>query len=185
MARMGLPALLAGAVIALSAGTADAALYGLEFGGIEGSQTLGTALSSGDGLRVNGDIANQSGDFRHTVNFTAGSEATTIQSGAAWFSIGPFSNSLRFELQDAGGGVLAQSSTPPNFDTPGVISSALSFAGLTPGESYKIVFSGTIFAEAANYDFKMAVTPIPAAALLLAPALAGLGYAGYRRRQTA
>jgi len=36
-----------------------------------------------------------------------------------------------------------------------------------------------------TYELSLAVTPVPAAALLLAPALAGLGFVGFKRRRAA
>lgn len=62
----------------------------------------------------------------------------------------------------------------------GIATSSLSAMGLAGG-AYTLVITGNIISTG-NYDLKLGVTPLLAAALLLGPALAGLGVAVRRRR---
>ena len=142
------------------------------------------SLGRGDGFAGNSTIINKTGSvYSHTYEFTL-AETSTVEVGAAWFSIGPFANSLSWTLSGPGG---TFGSPPPTFIPigtsfpPGIIVSGAAFAGLAAGD-YTLEVTGTIFGATANYDVKVGITPIPAAAMMLAPALIGLGYFGYRRR---
>ena len=60
-------------------------------------------------------------------------------------------------------------------------SNLLTFAA-TAGTSYYVKFTGAVGGSlGGNYTGNVAFTPIPGALLLLGPALAGLGFVGYRR----
>jgi hypothetical protein len=180
--RREVSATIVAAILTVAAGGASAAIYTIPFGGITGSQTIGTALEVGDGVAVLGNIQNQPGAFTNEVTFTLAPEARSVKLAAAWFAIPPFGNSFDAKIEDSSGAVVADD-TFLGFDAPGVIRSVIEFAGLTGGETYNLVLTGNITGEAANYDLKMGVTPIPAAALLLGPALGGLGLVAYRRRK--
>lgn len=179
-----LAAVTTAAFVALSAVAAEARVFTLPFGGIEGEQTLGTPLGVGDGLLVAGVINGQSGNYSNEVTFTLGAGATGIKSAANWFALSPIANSLSYALFDAADTLLADD-VGPVFPGNGTVSSSLVFAGLTAGATYTIKIAGTIFGDAAAYQVAISITPIPAALLMLAPALAGLGYVGYRRRKAA
>ena len=73
----------------------------------------------------------------------------------------------------------------PMADLPfGASFGTLHVGGLLAGESYRLAITGNV-SGFGNYDVKVGITPVPGAMLLLGPALAGLGFMGFRRSQTA
>jgi len=183
---MSLRTFIAGIAVAAGialVGTAEAAVQIVTVNGTNASATYDSSFNVGDGGIVFGSKVN-SGAFTHEVYFTVDTNAVggvtstpnTLQLGSlVLFDV----LGLTYQVFDAG--------TNAAVSGIGTASSLLTFAS-TAGADYFVRFLGTATgALGGNYtaNLSFAVTPIPGAILLIAPALAGLGFAGYRRRRTA
>ena len=163
------------------AGSAQAAVQVVSVSGAVASATFDNAFNVGDGGIITG-LRVGPGAFTHDVYFdvatgTGGGVTgtpNTLQIGSTTiFDV----TGLTYQVFDA----------VTNLAITGVqsASSLLTFAA-GPGGSYFVQFAGVASGlMGGNYTANIAITPIPAAVLLMAPALAGLGFAGYRRRKTA
>jgi hypothetical protein len=169
---------LALAVVAVYAAPADAGFVGASVNGETGFDSLGT-LSLGDVGTVTGSVEGNGVAFEHFVSFTSGGTVGSIAGTPVTLSApnGDVLTDIAGLMYDVigNGGVIASGTSPSSV-----------FAALEAGEDYLLRITGTSGGTlGGNYKVDVAITPIPAAALLLAPALAGLGYMGVRRRKSA
>jgi hypothetical protein len=170
-------ALFTGAVLAfasLLALPAMAAVQTVTLSGAADAKSL-SPLSLGDGAVVFGSAPK--GTMTHVVFFET-AKAGTAQISATPNSLGSIFDlsGLAYTVFDAATNAVVGSASA---------SSILSFAAAAGGD-YFVVFAGNASGQlGGNYTGNVALTPIPGAVLLLGPALAGLGYVGYRRRQSA
>jgi hypothetical protein len=174
------PAMIAGAALMAVASIANAAVTPVEFNALSLGQTVGSALGNGDGLSITGQIP-ATGALTNSVTFTL-ADNTGVDTRGIAFDFGPFSiKNFGLELFDSSnsslGSAVISSLAGASFGTLHVV-------GLLAGESYRLAITGNV-SGFGNYDVKVGITPVPGALLLLGPALAGLGFVGYRRSQTA
>jgi hypothetical protein len=143
---------------------------------LDGAGAVGSAdnaLAVGDGIITFGHQAD--GSLTQQLNFATQDAGTVVVSATAntlqsFFDI----SGLSYEAFDA--------STNTSLGSAAA-SSVLSFAA-SAGQAFYVVFSGNVTGSlGGNYTGNVALTPIPGALLLLGPALAGLGFVGYRRKQ--
>jgi hypothetical protein len=155
----------------------------IDFDEPDASATIETPLKIGDGVAVSGFVEGALGreQFFHDINFTLESGAD-ISFAATWFQLPPFGNTLGYELTGPQG--LEGSNLPSLVEmetTTGQITT--SFANLSSGD-YSLLIGGLFMADIATYDARIAITPIPGAAVLLGTAVAGLGLFARRRLGT-
>jgi hypothetical protein len=175
-----LPAMIVGVVLAAVASVANATVTPVEFNVLSLGQTVGTPLNMGDGLSITGQIP-ATGALSNSTTFTLANN-TGVQTRGIAFDFGPFSiKNFGFELFDSSNTSLGSAVLT---SLPGASFGTLDVPGLTAGAAYRLAITGNVTGFG-NYDGKLSVTPIPGAMLLLGPALAGLGFVGYRRSQTA
>ena len=166
---------LIGGMASLS--NADAAIFEIDLDTATDSRTLGD-VGLGDGVAVNALIEDES--FSNTVAFLL-TDTANISVSSTWFAKSIFANSFNLELFGPDG-FIANDGNPEFNTNTDTVSSILSAGGLAPGV-YALVATGTVFGQAANYDYKVEVTPIPTAIALLGTGLAGLAVVGFRRRK--
>jgi hypothetical protein len=172
--------------VALAAGlaigaSAEAAVQVVAVNGANAAATFDDALAVGDAGIISGSRIG-TGGFTHSVFFDVssgtGGGVTATPNNLTIGTIEFFGISgLSYQVFDA---VTATAITGVQ-----AASSLLTFAAAAGG-SYYVTFTGTATGIAGgNYAANIAITPIPAAILLLAPAVAGLGLVAYRRRTRA
>jgi hypothetical protein len=182
---MGIRSVFAGMALAIGTVFAVPAWAAVDLAVLSGSTavaTLDQPLSIGDGGIIFGSSTDSGANLNHRVFFAVAENATANISatpnelsagGTTWFDV----DGLTYQVFDAN----------TNAAVSGVVATAnvLSFAALAGG-AYYVDFDGIVSGTlGGNYTGNIALTPIPGAILLLGPALAGLGYVGYRRKQTA
>jgi hypothetical protein len=164
-----LPAILAGAFLMLATTVANAAYVGpAVLFGDGANSSLGATLNIGDAGVVVGIVEGNGVDFTQTLTFTANGPRGSAAGASVEISGLVGISNLMYSLN--GSAFTA---------APGVITGAL-LAG--PNANTLVITGLTTGSIGGNYKADIAVTPIPGAILLLGPALAGLGYVGYRRR---
>lgn len=162
------------AVAALAAVPAVAAVQTVTLSGVADIDSL-TPLSLGDGANVFGS-SDKSGTFQHFVTFT------TAQAGKV--TIGATPNNSIAPLFDIGGLTYTVIDTGSNSIVGTALASGILSFAASAGGSYILALAGNVKGLiGGNYAGGVALTPIPGAVLLLGPALAGLGFVGFRRRQ--
>jgi hypothetical protein len=175
---MNIKNLLAGLVlvVGLAAGqAANAAVQLLSLSGPADSDSFAAPLAAGDGGIVFGSSG--PGGLSHSVGFTLAPGATTVSISATPNAL-PADTGTIFDV--AGLAFALFDSTMTSLGS-GLTGATLTVAGLAAG-SYSVVFTGiAVGSLGGNYTGNVAVTPIPAAALLLAPALIGLAMVARRR----
>ena len=138
--------------------------------GIPGSFTFfGPGVS--DIISVTGKVLGQGTAFEHTVlfdvfNFTPNQKAVVSGSAVSLGSIVGIDN-LTYSVNGSAPVAAMADLGPLAIMGAG---NTLTITGITSGTA------------GGDYKVDVALTPIPGAMLLLGPALAGLGYVGYRRR---
>jgi len=164
--------------------TAHAAVYDASFETNLGSQTFTTPLVNGDNLAITGLLDSGAGDVSNSILFTAGPNADRIDLDATWH-VGAAGDALRMvgfnlDLLDASHNVVASDSFLGLLG--GFAHSNLSFSGLVDGDLYELRVTATN-TNTSHYilDAKLSSVPLPSAALLLGPALAGLSVCTRRR----
>lgn len=163
-----LPGLVAGLWMAMAANGASAAFVSVDLSGKTDSSAL-PALERADVGSITGMIERKNVSFAHDVVFRLEQVGTANVAGAK-VTVGDL-----VDIRNLGYQVLGI--------TDLVMAPDLLVTSLMAGFDYTLRITGTTGGRlGGNYKVDIAITPVPAAVMLLGPALAGLGIAGLRRR---
>ena len=178
-------AVIFSALLFIASAAANAAVYDASFENNVGSQTISTPLTAADALAISGYLDSGAGAVTNITSFSVGAGVGGIELDAVWRS-GAAGDALRLigvniDLLDSTSTVIASDTFSGVLN--GFALSTLSFVGLAAGD-YSIRLTGTN-ENIGQYiiDATFTPVPLPAAILMLAPALAGLGFTGRRSQR--